>query len=118
MVMKTKGLKVVLAAIFLTCVMVGTSFATSYVTATVNRASTTDGDVALMLTYVSGGSGTPACTSFPAGSWFLPATANMDDQTLAVALTAVSLGKNIRIGVETCATSSVQGAFSQVGIDN
>ncbi len=109
--MKAKSLKVVLAAIFLTCVMmVGTSFATSYSTATVTRAAAgNDGVVTLMMTWVSEGT----CTGFT-NKWFSIVSSGMDDQTLAVALTAISLGKNVRVGIENCTT----GTFSAIALDN
>ncbi len=108
--MKAKGLKVVLAAIFLTCVMVSTSFAISYSTATVTRAAAGDGGVVtLRLTWVAEGT----CTGFT-NRWFSSVATGIDDQTLAVALTAISLGKNLRIGIEGCSP----GTFSAVALDN
>jgi hypothetical protein len=115
--MKAKSLKVVTAAIFLSCVMVSSSFATSFVSAWVNRAKTTDGTVTVMLRYDSGSGCTWGTGGTNTNIWF-DGTANMDDQALAVALTAISLGKTVRVGVEQCPTSTTQaGTFSSIGLD-
>jgi hypothetical protein len=116
--MKAKSLKVVLAAIFLTAIMASTSFA-AFVTANVLTASSTDGSVSLKMTFsATNGSHLPACTAFH-DAWFTPLTANMDDQTLAVALTAISLGKTVKITVTTCPPGGTgPGVFSSIGLNN
>ncbi len=111
-----KMIKSVLLAVLLTCVMVGTASA-AFVTASVGTASSTDGNVSLKLTFVStSGIHEPVCTEF-VDSWFTPMTGNMDDHVLAMALTAISLDRYVRVTVTTCPpTISEPGVFSSIGI--
>lgn len=105
--MKAKGLKIVAAVFVLTFLMVSTSYAFA-ISAWVNRVRTTDGTVDVMLRYQSG----TGCT-WTGNVWF-DGTANMDDQALAVALTAISLGKTVRIQTNTCVSPAV---FVSIGLD-
>ena len=90
--------------------------ATSWVSAWVNRTSTTNGTVQVMLRYDSG-SGCTWGANNNDKIWFTLPSA-MNDQALAVALTAISLSKTVRVGVETCPDANSQGGtISSIGLD-
>ena len=92
--------------------------ATSFVSATVNRTRTVNGLVSVMLRYVSGSGCSWGAGARPDNVWFTVPSA-MNDQALAVSLTAISLGKTVRVGIEQCPTTSDEtGTVSSIGLDN
>jgi len=116
--MKGRSLKIVVAALFIVGLMVSSSFAAP-MTAKVIRTSSGDaGVVSLRLEYVSGDT---ACDWSP-DRWFDidASVSGMDDQALAVALTAISLGINVRVGVNLCPDNVVSGnpTFNWIGLEN
>ena len=116
--MKMKAMVVGALSVGLVLGTISLASATSWISAWVNRTSSTNGTVQVMLRYDSGsgcewGSSQGTSTNI----WFTLPTA-MNDQALAVALTAISLGKTVRVGVETCPTaSSMTGTISSIGLD-
>jgi len=117
--MKMKAMVVSMLSVGLVFGTLSLANATSWITASVNRTSTTNGTVQVMLRYDSG----DGCTwggsvGNATNVWFALPTA-MNDQALAVALTAISLGKTVRVGVETCpdTTTSLGGTISSIGLD-
>ena len=116
--MKKKVLVVAILSVSLILGTLSLANATSWISAVVNRASTTNGIVQVMLRYDSGtgcewGSSQGTATNI----WFTLPSA-MNDQALAVALTAISLGKTVRVGIETCPTAASQrGTISSIGLD-
>ena len=92
--------------------------ATSFVSAKVHRTRSVNGVVSVMLKYVSGKGCTWGAGTRPDNVWFT-VPSNMNDQALAVSLTAISLGKSVRIGIEKCpSTSDETGTVSSIGLDN
>lgn len=124
--MKARSFKVFATALLLTGMMVSTSFATDFVSASVNKTRSTGGDVEVQLNYTPGTTsgtcewGSDVVSGTNTNYWFAGPT-GMDDQILAIALTALSLGKDVRVGVETCpsgtGTSTVLGVFSSIGLE-
>lgn len=120
--MKGRSLKIVVAAMFLTGMLVSSSMA-DYLSAKVMRTASTDaGVVSIMMQFVSGKAGEctwPNANATCSACWFAPSGTGMDDQTLAVSLTAISLDMNVRVNVDTCPGDGVgnDGTFSHIGLD-
>ncbi len=117
--MKMKAMVVSTLSVGLVFGTLSLANATSWVSAWVNRSSTTNGTVQVMLRYDSGtGCSWGSSVGNATNVWFALPTA-MNDQALAVALTAISLGKTVRVGIETCpdTTTSLGGTISSIGLD-
>jgi len=92
--------------------------ATDFVSGNVFRTRSVNGTASVMLQYVSGSGCTWGNNGTNTNIWFT-GPGGMDDQTLAIALTAISLQKTVRVGVEQCPTENNQtGTFSSLGLDN
>ncbi len=104
--------------------LAGFASATEFVSATVNKARTVDGAVELQLKWVSGSAACqwPAAPETTAANIWFTVSSAMGDQSLAVGLTAISLGNKVRVGIETCPGSGANdpnkgGTLSQVGLE-
>ncbi|MBM9602675.1 hypothetical protein [Desulfopila inferna] len=92
--------------------------ATDFVSGNVNRTRSVNGTASVMLQYVSGSGCTWGNNGRPVNVWFTVPSA-MNDQALAISLTAISLQKTVRAGIETCPTpGSETGTLSSLGLDN
>lgn len=103
-----KNLKIVLAVSLVALFTATASMAaTVYTTASVKRTATTaNGTSSIMM------ADTAATPGWAGNVWFA-APSGSDDQALATALTAMSLGKNVRIGYDDGTLALVQ-----IGLDN
>ncbi len=100
-----KNMKVVMVVMFMALFVASSAMAAVvYTTATVNRTATTaNGSTQLKLTDTG--------SNWAGGQWFTCPTGS-DDQALATALTAMSLGKNVRIGFDDTAPT----VLTQIGL--
>jgi len=98
-----------LIAMAVTLATAGIGMADSFYTAPVKRAAVKEGTVKLMLTQQSGMNCAPGATN----AWY-KTPSGQEDQALAVALTAIAGGYQLRIGV----SDSDNCQLTQVGLEN
>ncbi len=108
-----KGILTACAALIATGMMMSTSFAAHNATVKVMKATAKPSGVAQVQLVKPTGNTCCAETN----CWYI-APAGSDDQTLAVALTAMSLGSDVRIGIDsTSTTSSTSCVLVAIGLE-
>ena len=105
--MKLKGLLVGVITVAIVAIMSTSSFAAIYLTCKVNRTATTANGVASIML-----ADTATNPAWVGNVWFV-APVGSDDPALATALTAISLGQNVRIGL----TNAASRTLLQIGVD-
>lgn len=97
--------KLMLGIVAMASLMATTSFADVYKTLGVQRTATTANGTCQLMLETDENTGSYKWYSVPSGS---------DDQALAVALTAISLGSKVRVGLPVAGSS----VLTQIGLDN